>query len=171
MLPGEQTQVDFGTGASILRPNGKRRPYVFRVVRNFSRKAYSEVGRQVWVRWDGHLVGVFNSKMGLLVRKDRQMQLSSERQGHARSQATQGATERRCGRKREITVPGQSGRSGPLGLRRGSEGLARRPILARPPIRVIQPCAPLQSGDSTIPNFLAWRRQNVYESTKDTGRF
>jgi transposase len=44
VLPGEQAQVDFGTGALILRPDGKRRrPYVFRVVLSFSRKAYSEV--------------------------------------------------------------------------------------------------------------------------------
>ena len=44
VLPGEQAQVDFGTGAPILRPDGKRRrPYVFRVVLSFSRKAYSEV--------------------------------------------------------------------------------------------------------------------------------
>jgi transposase len=43
-LPGEQAQVDFGTGAAILQPDGKsRRPYVFRVVLSFSRKAYSEV--------------------------------------------------------------------------------------------------------------------------------
>jgi len=44
VLPGEQAQVDFGAGAPILRPDGKRRrPYVFRVVLSFSRKAYSEV--------------------------------------------------------------------------------------------------------------------------------
>ncbi|MFU8832735.1 MAG: IS21 family transposase [Wenzhouxiangella sp.] len=44
VLPGEQAQVDFGTGAPILRADGKRRrPYVFRVVLSFSRKAYSEV--------------------------------------------------------------------------------------------------------------------------------
>ncbi|MBP7051030.1 MAG: helix-turn-helix transcriptional regulator [Phycisphaerae bacterium] len=44
VLPGEQAQVDFGTGAPILRPDGKRRrPYVFRVVLSFSPKAYSEV--------------------------------------------------------------------------------------------------------------------------------
>ena len=44
VLPGEQAQVDFGTGAPILRPDGKRRrPHVFRVVLSFSRKAYSEV--------------------------------------------------------------------------------------------------------------------------------
>jgi len=44
VLPGEQAQVDFGTGAPIVRPDGKRRrPYVFRVVLSFSRKAYSEV--------------------------------------------------------------------------------------------------------------------------------
>ena len=44
VLPGEQAQVDFGTGAPILRPEGKRRrPHVFRVVLSFSRKAYSEV--------------------------------------------------------------------------------------------------------------------------------
>jgi len=44
VLPGEQAQVDFGTGAPILRPDGKRRrPHVFRMVLSFSRKAYSEV--------------------------------------------------------------------------------------------------------------------------------
>lgn len=44
VLPGEQAQVDFGTGAPILRSDGKRRrPHVFRVVLSFSRKAYSEV--------------------------------------------------------------------------------------------------------------------------------
>jgi transposase len=44
VLPGEQAQVDFGTGAPILRADGKRRRcYVFRVVLSFSRKAYSEV--------------------------------------------------------------------------------------------------------------------------------
>jgi hypothetical protein len=44
VLPGEPAQVDFGTGAPILRPDGKRRrPHVFRVVLSFSRKAYSEV--------------------------------------------------------------------------------------------------------------------------------
>jgi hypothetical protein len=44
VLPGEEAQVDFGAGAAILRPDGKRkRPHVFRVVLSFSRKAYSEV--------------------------------------------------------------------------------------------------------------------------------
>jgi transposase len=44
VLPGEQAQVDFGTGAPILQSEGKRRrPHVFRVVLSFSRKAYSEV--------------------------------------------------------------------------------------------------------------------------------
>jgi transposase len=44
VLPGEEAQVDFGTGAPILRADGtRRRPHVFRVVLSFSRKAYSEV--------------------------------------------------------------------------------------------------------------------------------
>ena len=44
VLPGEQAQVDFGTGAPILRPEGKRRrPHVIRVVLSYSRKGYSEV--------------------------------------------------------------------------------------------------------------------------------
>jgi transposase len=43
-MPGEQAQVDFGSAAPILRPDGKRkRPHVFRIVLSFSRKAYSEV--------------------------------------------------------------------------------------------------------------------------------
>jgi transposase len=41
--PGEEAQVDFGTGAWIVAPNGKRRKtYVFRIVLSYSRKAYSE---------------------------------------------------------------------------------------------------------------------------------
>ncbi len=41
--PGEEAQVDFGTGAPILQPNGKRRrPHVFRIVLSHSRKGYSE---------------------------------------------------------------------------------------------------------------------------------
>ena len=42
--PGDEAQVDFGTGAPIIGPNGKRKKtYVFRIVLSFSRKAYSEV--------------------------------------------------------------------------------------------------------------------------------
>jgi transposase len=41
---GEEAQIDFGTGAPLLLPDGKRRrTHVFRVVLSFSRKAYSEV--------------------------------------------------------------------------------------------------------------------------------
>ncbi len=41
--PGEEAQVDFGTGAPVLTPEGKRqRTYVFRIVLSHSRKAYSE---------------------------------------------------------------------------------------------------------------------------------
>jgi transposase len=41
--PGEEAQVDFGTGAPILTPDGKRRrTHVFRIVLSHSRKAYSE---------------------------------------------------------------------------------------------------------------------------------
>ena len=42
--PGEEAQIDFGTGAPIVQPDGKRRrTHVFRVVLSHSRKAYSEV--------------------------------------------------------------------------------------------------------------------------------
>lgn len=42
--PGEEAQVDFGTGAPLLAPGGKkRRTHVFRIVLSHSRKAYSEV--------------------------------------------------------------------------------------------------------------------------------
>lgn len=41
--PGDELQVDFGTGAPILAPDGsRRRSHVFRVVLSFSRKGYSE---------------------------------------------------------------------------------------------------------------------------------
>jgi transposase len=40
---GEEAQVDFGTGAWIELPNGKRRrSHVFRIVLSYSRKGYSE---------------------------------------------------------------------------------------------------------------------------------
>jgi transposase len=41
--PGEEAQVDFGSGAPILPPDGKRRhTHVFRIVLSHSRKGYSE---------------------------------------------------------------------------------------------------------------------------------
>jgi transposase len=40
---GEEAQVDFGSGASLLMPDGKRRKtHVFRIVLSHSRKGYSE---------------------------------------------------------------------------------------------------------------------------------
>ena len=42
--PAEEAQVDFGTGAPVVGPDGKRRKtHVFRIVLSHSRKAYSEV--------------------------------------------------------------------------------------------------------------------------------
>jgi len=42
--PGDEAQVDFGTGAPVVGPEGKRRrTHVFRIVLSHSRKAYSEV--------------------------------------------------------------------------------------------------------------------------------
>jgi hypothetical protein len=42
-LPGEEAQVDFGTGAMVVKPDGSRkRPSVFRIVLGFSRSGYSE---------------------------------------------------------------------------------------------------------------------------------
>jgi transposase len=42
--PGQEAQVDFGTGAPIVGADGKRRrTHVFRIVLSHSRKAYSEV--------------------------------------------------------------------------------------------------------------------------------
>jgi transposase len=41
--PGEEAQVDFGTGAAVVDADGRhRRPWVLRVVLSYSRKAYSE---------------------------------------------------------------------------------------------------------------------------------
>jgi transposase len=41
--PGEEAQVDFGTAAPVITPEGKRRrPHLFRIVLSHSRKAYSE---------------------------------------------------------------------------------------------------------------------------------
>ena len=41
--PGEEVQVDFGTGAPILQADGKRRTtHVFRMVLSYSRKAFSQ---------------------------------------------------------------------------------------------------------------------------------
>ncbi len=43
LLAGEEAQVDFGTGAPVVGPDGKRRKtHVFRIVLSHSRKAYSE---------------------------------------------------------------------------------------------------------------------------------
>ncbi len=41
--PGQEAQVDFGTGAAVIGPDGqRRRTHVFRIVLSHSRKAYSE---------------------------------------------------------------------------------------------------------------------------------
>lgn len=41
--PGQEAQIDFGTGAPVITPDGKRRhTYVFRIVLSHSRKGYSE---------------------------------------------------------------------------------------------------------------------------------
>jgi len=41
--PGEEAQIDFGSGAPVVRPdNTRKHPHVFRIVLSFSRKAYSE---------------------------------------------------------------------------------------------------------------------------------
>lgn len=40
--PGEEVQIDFGLGASVVDAAGRRRPWVLRVVLSYSRKAYSE---------------------------------------------------------------------------------------------------------------------------------
>lgn len=46
MEPGEEAQVDFGSGAPVVTPDGQqRRPWIFRIVLSHSRKAYSEA---VW---------------------------------------------------------------------------------------------------------------------------
>jgi transposase len=42
--PGAEAQIDFGTAAPVIQPDGKRRrPHVFRVILSHSRKGYSEV--------------------------------------------------------------------------------------------------------------------------------
>ena len=41
--PGEEVQVDFGTGAPVVVDGKRRRTHVFRLVLSHSRKAYSEV--------------------------------------------------------------------------------------------------------------------------------
>ena len=44
---GEEAQVDFGTGAPLIGPDGKRhKSYVFRIVLSHSRKGYSEATRR-----------------------------------------------------------------------------------------------------------------------------
>ena len=45
--PGEEAQVDFGKGAPVVEPDGRRqRPHGFRITLSFSRKGYSEAIRQ-----------------------------------------------------------------------------------------------------------------------------
>ena len=42
-MPGDESQIDFGAGAPVVRSDGKhKRPHVFRIVLSFSRKGYSE---------------------------------------------------------------------------------------------------------------------------------
>ncbi len=59
--PGDEAQVDFGTGAPVVGPDGKRRrTHVLRVVLSHSRKGYSEVVyRQTTDDFLGCLEGAF----------------------------------------------------------------------------------------------------------------
>jgi hypothetical protein len=59
--PGQEAQVDFGKGAPVKRPRGKRRrPHVLRVVLSCSRKAYSEsIWRQTTDEFLGALENAF----------------------------------------------------------------------------------------------------------------
>jgi hypothetical protein len=41
--PAEEVQVDFGSGPTLISPEGKKtKTWIFRVVLSYSRKAYSE---------------------------------------------------------------------------------------------------------------------------------
>jgi transposase len=59
--PGQEAQVDFGTGAPIVGADGKRRKtHVFRIVLSHSRKAYSEATyRQTTADFLGALANAF----------------------------------------------------------------------------------------------------------------
>jgi len=59
--PGEEAQVDFGTGAPLLMPNGRRkRTHVFRIVLSCSRRGYSKaVARQTTDEFLGALEDAF----------------------------------------------------------------------------------------------------------------
>ncbi len=48
VAPGDEAQVDFGRGAPLVRPDGKRKcPHAFRIILSYSRKGYTEtVDRQ-----------------------------------------------------------------------------------------------------------------------------
>jgi transposase len=65
--PGQEAQVDFGTGAAIITAEGRRRKcYVFRVVLSHSRKAYSEVvDRQTTENFIRALENAFHSFGGV----------------------------------------------------------------------------------------------------------
>ena len=64
---GEEAQVDFGSGAAVVGPDGKRRrTHVFRIVLSHSRKAYSEATfRQTTEDFIGCLENAFASFGGL----------------------------------------------------------------------------------------------------------
>jgi transposase len=59
--PGDEAQIDFGTGAPVITPDGKRRrTHVFRIVLSHSRKAYSEaVHRQTTEEFIRCIEGAF----------------------------------------------------------------------------------------------------------------
>jgi transposase len=66
--PGQEAQVDFGKGAPIVGPDGKRRrTHVFRIVLSHSRKAYSEATyRQTTEDFLGALENAFHHFGGVV---------------------------------------------------------------------------------------------------------
>lgn len=65
-LPGQEAQIDFGSGAPIRLANGKRRKtWVFRIVLSYSRRGYSEaVYRQTTEAFIGAMENAFRHFVG-----------------------------------------------------------------------------------------------------------
>jgi transposase len=60
--PGEELQVDFGQGAPVVTPEGKRRrPHLFRAVLSHSRKGYTEVS---WHQTTEDFIGLLENAFG-----------------------------------------------------------------------------------------------------------
>jgi transposase len=120
--PGEEAQIDFGTAACVIGSVGrKRRPWMFRIVLSFSRKAYSEV---VWRQTTDNFIAAIENSFHYFGGVARTLVIHNLSLQCHPSVLSLGQTVRRT-----------SARIGRRNLRRGDAGMPDAPAMLTEPLQ------------------------------------